>query len=109
MDVRDLWYSTTSLLAGIPLGWRDGASNRRWCRAEARFLVVRHARDNTHFYDVLLRWLETNFPAIRARFELRHLPILACNCKQFALHIPWLQDPVQAWSPIAFAQANRLA
>ncbi len=40
MDIRDLWYQTTGLLAGIPLSRRDAARNRRWSTADVRFLVV---------------------------------------------------------------------
>jgi hypothetical protein len=88
---------------------KDAATNRRLATSLARFLVVRHARKNQRFYDALLHWLETHHPSIRARFELRHLPCSVRDWSQFALHIPWLQDPVQAWSPTAFRQANRLA
>ncbi len=109
MDARDLWYRTTGWLAGFPVGWRDASRNRRWATALSRFLVVRHARRGPSFYDVLLNWLETNHPTIRSRFELRHLGGLVRDWKPYVLHIPWLQDPVQAWSPTAYAQANRLA
>jgi hypothetical protein len=59
------------------------------------------------FYSVLLRWLEGAFPAVRSRFELRVWPCRADPARH-ALLVPWLQDPVEAWSPRAFRFATRL-
>jgi hypothetical protein len=58
---------------------------------------------------VLLAWLGDNYPDIRARFELRLLPWAIREWRRYVLHVPWLQDPVQAWSPTAYRQAQRLA
>lgn len=60
------------------------------------------------FYDVILDWLSARFPEVRARFELRMLPLLDRNLEPFVLHVPWLQDPVQRWSLRAYDQAIRL-
>jgi hypothetical protein len=37
------------------------------------------------------------------------MPHVVRDWRPYVLCIPWLQDPVQAWSPTAYAQANRLA
>jgi hypothetical protein len=101
-----------SLKAGFgfwPLRLHDAIQNRRFANAEQRFLVVRHPSKNPHFYNVLLRWLERRLPEVRARFELRTIPFHLRTGSRYVLHVPWLQDPVQRWSPSAFRQANQLA
>ncbi|MFO0745790.1 MAG: hypothetical protein U1F43_08960 [Myxococcota bacterium] len=86
----------------------DVLVNARHAKAERRFLVVRHP-SRPFFYDVLLGWLELFAPEVRARFELRALPLVPRDLGRYALHIPWLQDPVEDWAPTAFRLANALA
>lgn len=109
MDGRDWWHRATAALAGWPVAWRDASRNRRWATAGERFLVVRHAGKKPQFYDVLLAWLEQHYPDVRARFELRLLSHHVRDWRPYVLHVPWLQDPVQGWSPTAYRQAQRLA
>jgi hypothetical protein len=71
-------------------------------------LVSRHPSKKAYFYDVLLHWLERHYPHLRTRFELGLLTRSVQDWKRYVLHVPWLQDPVQAWSPTAYAQAVRL-
>jgi hypothetical protein len=87
------------------------AENRRWVRRDRgeRFLVLRHFTNNAHAFDPLLHWLAAYAPAVRARFELRVLPTHVADWSRYALMLPWLQDPVQQWSPRAYDHANRLA
>jgi hypothetical protein len=75
------------------------------------FLVVRRLqfRLRPHFYDVILGWVAENFPEFAPLFRIRHLPCHVAPGANVALHIPWLQDPVQRWSQRRYAQANRLA
>jgi len=109
MDVRDIWYRAAGALASVSVARDDSRRNREWATAEQRFLVVRHARNKPDFYDVLLTWLEEHFPALRARFELRLLTDRIDDYEPYIPHLPWLQDPVQAWSPTAYRQANQIA
>jgi len=89
---------------------RDAAANRRWLTGDARFLALRHPQMFERGYEgTLLRWLEENLPEVRARFELQLLPGRLRSGSHYALHLPWLQDPVQRWSERAHVQANRLA
>jgi hypothetical protein len=74
-----------------------------------QFLVVRRLQLHTHFYDVVLDWTAEHFPELSRLFLIRHLPYRIPRNTTFALHIPWLQDPVEKWSPRRYAQANRLA
>jgi hypothetical protein len=85
-----------------------GAENLRHVRGDRRFLVVRDSRHHL-IYDVVLNWLALHFPDIRAMFELHTLPCRPIRWSRYALHLPWLPDPVQEWSPSAYQQANRLA
>jgi hypothetical protein len=87
----------------------DARRNARHVRGGARFLVVRDPRKNPAFYDIVLDWLAERFPDLRAKFELHTFPFAVRNWERYALHIPWLQDPVERWSPAAFRMANRLA
>lgn len=87
---------------------RDAAVNRRFAKAERRFLVTRHPAMHPRFYDVILDWLAARVPEVRGRFELGMLPLLDPDLGRFVLHVPWLQDPVQRWSPRAYDQAIRL-
>lgn len=90
--------------------WRsDIRSNRRYAAAEGRFLVVRHAASNPGFYNIILGWVASRLPEIRPLFELHQLPCLVRSWSRYALHVPWLQDPVQHWSRPAYRQACRLA
>lgn len=109
MDGRDWWHRATAALAAWPVAWHDASRNRRWATAGERFLVVRHAGKKPHFYDVLLAWLEHQYPEVRARFELRLLTHRPRDWRPYVLHVPWLQDPVQGWSPTAYQQAERVA
>jgi len=87
----------------------DWHVNRRWRGEAKRFLVVRHAGKGPEFYDVILHWVEEHVPEIRGLFELRLLPCWVFDWSPYALHVPWLQDPVENWSRRAHARACRLA
>ena len=86
----------------------DALQNQRYTRGERRFLVVRDPR-SPFVYDLLLHWLAAYFPEVRAAFELHPLPWRVRDWSRYALHVPWLQDPVQATSPVLYRAANRLA
>jgi len=109
MRLRDFYYRTAGMLRGLALARRDFRQNRRLATAGERFLVVRHAAKRPYFYEVLLNWLEEFHPSVRARFELNQIGSRVPDWASYVLHLPWLQDPVQAWSPTAYQQANRLA
>ena len=109
MNLRDLWYRATGAVAAISLSHHDAQQNGRFATAQERFHIVRHPHRRAHFYDVLLQWLEVNHPQVRSRFELHRLPCRIRARGRYVLHVPWLQDPVQAWSPTAYRQAHRLA
>jgi len=102
-------YSLKARIRWLPLALRDAASNRRWATAEKRFLVVRHSGRQPGFYGDFLQWVAATFPELRALFELRILPHRMPDGSRYLLHIPWLQDPLQHWSPKGYAQAAHLA
>ncbi len=85
----------------------DRRRNRPLSGVEPRFLVVRHS-SLPGFFDPFLDWLEAELPEVRQRFELRLLPCRVRDWSPYALHVPWLQDPVQAWSRRAYARALTL-
>ena len=93
----------------LHLAWHDSLQNRLFARADQRFLVVRHPGKTPFFYDIVLHWLEQNFPKVRALFELHTIPFRIRPNSRYLLQIPWLQDPVQNWSQAAYRQANELA
>ncbi len=84
---------------------------RLWRRASRppRFLIVRHQKYQRRFFDVILKWTAANFPALRAHFDVRELPHQVDDWTPYALHVPWLQDPVEQWSTETYDQAAELA
>lgn len=95
------------LYAGMAL-W-DALRNLRHAWGERRFLVLHHPAKQPFMYDVLLDWLAVFHPDVRALFELHVLPFPVRDWSRYALHLPWLQDPVEAWSPATYRRAARLA
>lgn len=95
------------LYAGMAL-W-DALRNLRYAWSDRRFLVLHHPARQPFMYDVLLDWLAVFAPEARALFELHVLPFPVRDWSRYALHVPWLQDPVEAWSPSTFRRAARLA
>jgi hypothetical protein len=73
-----------------------------------RFLIVRHRTYRRFFFEIILRWLETNLPHLASRFEVRDLPVRIKDWSRYALHVAWLQDPVQHWSPKTYDRALEL-
>ena len=110
--MRVLTYPVRRRIRQVPERLRvrvhDRSLNRRWAIAPKRFLVVRHV-GYPDFNDVVLEWAEEYFPEIRELFELRVLPCWVSDWSPYALHVPWLQDPVESWSPRAYRRACRLA
>ncbi|MGE0440208.1 MAG: hypothetical protein AB7L66_11425 [Gemmatimonadales bacterium] len=89
------------------LAIQSAVANLQHAKADERFLVVHH-HTNPFPYDLLFAWLEVFFPEVRARFELRPLGAAVRDWSRYRLHVPWLQDPVQAWSARAYRRALRL-
>lgn len=91
------------------IGAQDAALNRRWRNGQPDILLVRHPQKGPWFYRQFLDWLGANFPQVRQRFELALLGQGdAIDPSRYRLLVPWLQDPVQAWSMKAYAQACSL-
>ncbi len=88
---------------------RDRAHNRRFATAARRFLIVRHPMNRVGFYDVVIDWVAERLPELLGHFELRLLPCRISDWSPYVLHVPWLQDPVEHWSEVAFRQANQVA
>jgi hypothetical protein len=88
---------------------RDAQWNRHSTAATQRFLIVRHSAKQPYKYHDFLHWIEEEFPEIRSRIELRLLPCPVDDWSRYALCVPWLQDPVEDWSPSSYALAQQLA
>jgi hypothetical protein len=82
--------------------WRNRA-----CGDGDRLLVIRH-HYKPHFYNEILDWVARTFPELHRCFELSLLPCRVTSWERYRLLIPWLQDPVQNWSPEAYTHAMRL-
>jgi hypothetical protein len=82
-----------------------------WRRPQprSRVLIVRHRKYQRHFFDVILKWVAANVPELTPLFDVRDLPVCVRDWSPYALHVPWLQDPVQEWSPETYDQTNKLA
>lgn len=73
-----------------------------------KILVVRHQLQNPAFYDPFLAWLLRYYPETGAHFYIHDLPAPIPDRQDYALMVPWLQDPVQHWSPVVYDQMCRL-
>ena len=93
----------------LPYRWLDCRRNRRHATAHRRFLIVRHAGKQPYRYQYFLQWLEREFPEVRGRFELHLLPCRAADWTSYRLHAPWLQDPVEDWTPRGYRRCRELA
>ena len=100
-----------SFYAGLLSTRRKRMARKAYPRSSRspRFLVVRHPKNHRQFYDVFLTWVDVNFPELSPLFDLHDLPGNIRDWSHYALHIPWLQDPVQQWSMKAYEEANLLA
>ncbi len=78
-------------------------------RTTPRVLIVRHPDYHREFYDIVFQWLEVNFPELVRVFQVLDLPADDADWDNIVLHHAWLQDPVQMWSPEAFARARQIA
>jgi len=87
----------------------DYSNNKRYKNSESKFLVVRHGRKHPRLYNIILNWTESNLPDVRPYFELHQLPCRISDWSKYKLHLPWLQDPVQQWSPRAYKQACKVS
>jgi len=70
---------------------------------------MRYAGRRTPTIGPLLDWLSEEFPEVRRRFELRLFPTRIPDWTPYRLHLPWLQDPVQRWSPRVYRMAMDVA
>jgi hypothetical protein len=75
----------------------------------ARILVARHPTFKRHFYDVVFKWLLKHHPDLLKLFRVVEFPAVPADLSPYALHIPWLQDPVQSWSQETYDWANLIA
>jgi hypothetical protein len=91
-----------------PCRLRDAQANRRHATAAERFLMLRHSGKQPYRFQFFLDWVEKEFPEIRARMELRILPCRIRNWSPYVLFVPWLQDPVQDWTPRGYQQAMEI-
>ncbi|MGE0329836.1 MAG: hypothetical protein AB7P37_03995 [Ramlibacter sp.] len=83
-----------------------GSVGPAWAAQE--ILVVEHATCQRGFYQVILDWVKAHIPECSACFDLRVLDENLAPLSHHKLMVPWLQDPVQAWSAEAHRQALAL-
>jgi glutathione synthase/RimK-type ligase-like ATP-grasp enzyme len=88
--------------------YRDILANRRPHSHAKRILTLRHPAKFPNFYQLFLDWVARNYPHYESLFEFRLLPCPPLEFDNYALHLPWLQDPVENWSAQAYAQAYKL-
>ena len=101
---------TVRRLVEPQLRWQvdDIVTNWRWARDPQRILILRHAHRNPDAYCVFLNWLAEDHPQIRRHFEVCTLPLFNPRWANYRLCVPWLNDPVQDWSPWGYEQILRI-
>lgn len=87
---------------------KDAQANLSASLHERKILTLRHPTQSPDFYQVFLNWIKQNYSLYSGLFELRLLPMAQSNLERYALYLPWLQDPVQNWSQLAFQQAQQI-
>lgn len=92
----------------VPYTVLYAVANRRCTASARRILLVRHPGRALHYYDYILSWLGREFPNLRSVCELALLPRRLRDPQRYALVVPWLQDPVEDWSPRAYRRALEL-
>jgi len=112
------------LARAVPAGWKaktrrlrrrarlafvDMVANRRHTGSGRCVLVLRHPENKPHFYDEFLHWLARRHPEARALYRLAQTTGRLSDLSRVAAVVPWLQDPVQSWSPSTFRRMNALA
>ncbi len=101
-------WSLKGRIRWFPVKLNDARINRQWKASGERFLVVRHAARQPYFYRQFLEFVAGNYPELRRLFELRLLPCRLHDPSKYVLQIPWIQDPLEDWSPRGYRQAWRL-
>ena len=101
-------WSLKGRIRWFPVRLKDTQINRQWKSSGERFLVVRHAARQPYFYRQFLEFVAGNYPELRRLFELRLLPCRLHDPSKYVLQIPWIQDPLEDWSPRGYRQAWRL-
>lgn len=76
---------------------------------EKRFLITRLPPYNPHFYDYVLEWVGRNAPELKSLFDLQTVPFEMPDDHRYGVHVPWIQDPVQAHNLPAYEDSCRLA
>ena len=72
-------------------------------------LIVRHPEFQKGFYDEVLDWARANAPQCLEHLDIRDPPLGAVDWSSVRLLVPWLQDPVQAWSTPLYDYMNSMA
>ena len=101
-------WSLKGRVRWFPVTLRDKWINRQWQSRAKRFLVVRHAARKPYFYGQFLSFVAENYPELRRLFELHLLPCRLRDPSMYRLQIPWMQDPLEEWSPRGYRQAVQL-
>lgn len=76
---------------------------------EKRFLITRLPPFKPHFYDAVLEWICRNAHELMPLFDLQTVPFDIPADHAYSLHVPWIQDPVQAYDLSAYEDSCRLA
>ena len=98
-----------ALTRGVAMQAQDAFANVRWNRhGGGEILLVRHPTFMPFFYNGFLHWLVRNFPDCRRHFRLAYLPCALPASPRPRLIVPWIQDPIESWSPEAYRQTVAL-
>jgi glutathione synthase/RimK-type ligase-like ATP-grasp enzyme len=74
----------------------------------ARILISRMPPLNPHFYDVVLRWIQKEHPALAPVFDVCTPPFALPSNAEYTLHVPWLHDPLDRIDARAYDMARDL-
>lgn len=101
-------YAWKARIAHIPLSLVDRWSNLRRVRRSPRILITRHSGKRAYVFRDFWKWIQAEVPELSGRMEFQRLPCRLGDPSRYSLHVSWVGDTIEDWSPTGFRQAQQL-
>ncbi len=86
----------------------DRVTNLRFAQGSPRILITRHSGKRAYVFRDFLAWIRADVPELNSRFEFHRLPCRIRDWSRFSLHVSWVGDTIDMWSPSGFRRAMTL-
>ncbi len=101
-------YKLKALAWHVPLSVYDRFTNLRFAQGSPRILITRHSGKREYVFRDFLSWIRFKVPELGSRMEFHRLPCQIRDWSRFSLHVSWVGDTVDMWSPSSFRRAMAL-